>query len=191
MTQKSNTAPTDILSLLPPERRAELLEEILGAEVRGLIERHRGSTFGRLVEGITAHPAWNHIRDFPLSAVFHVGSPAPAATPAPAPAAPAAPAAVTAAPAAPTKRRSAGKARAKKEAKPKRARKGERPSKVGEAYLEELLNFVRANGGLRSEEIQKRTGGDKARVGAALAELKAQKRVTTSGNARGTTYTAK
>ena len=188
MPKKSSTVPVDILSLLSPERRAELMAEILGAEVRALLERHMASTFGGLVDGLRAHPAWNHLRDFPLSAVFQVG-PTAAAPPSPAP--PAAPAKPPVA--AKPRRRALKKAKAARGAGPARRRsprKGDQPSPVSDAYLDEILAFVKANGGLRKEEIQKRTGGEGRQVGAALAALKDQKRVTTTGKARGTTYSA-
>ena len=172
MAQKNDFSSNDILSLLSPERRAEILNEVLGTEVRSLVDRLQGSTFGGLVAALTGHAHWGLIRGVAVASLFRAS-----ATAAPA-AAPSAPAPVVAKP---VREPRAAKA-------PKRT--GGRPSKITDALLDQIHAFVKANPGLRSEEIQKRLGGDKEQIKASLAKLKSQNRVVTGGAKRGTTYTA-
>lgn len=172
------TTSDDILSLLTPQRRQELLGEVLGGELRNIVAAHQGGTFGALVEALTGHSLWNHLRELAVSSLFRPVSGAVAKAPAAAP---------KAAPAA-----AAPKAKAPpKAAKPKAKAKGKKAKKVkGGADLDVLLAYITKNPGQRAELIRKAVGGVPEAVTAGLASLHEAGKVKRAGKARGTTYTA-
>lgn len=74
---------------------------------------------------------------------------------------------------------------------PRAKPKGGRPAKASKVTaFDDLLSFVTAHPGLRSEEIVKQLGGGGARIKAGLATLFQQGKVQRAGRARGTTYSA-
>ena len=58
------------------------------------------------------------------------------------------------------------------------------------ALLDKLVSVIQKHPGKRSEELQRLVSGNRHKVKAALARLREQKRVKTSGAKRATTYTA-
>ena len=55
----------DLLSLLAPERRQAIFEEVLGSRARSLFQRHGRVTLGKLVEALTQDDLWaqmQHVR---------------------------------------------------------------------------------------------------------------------------------
>lgn len=72
----------------------------------------------------------------------------------------------------------------------KRGRPRGRRSGVSEGFLDAVVAAIRKHPGKRSEQLQQLIDGDRRQVKAALARLREQKRVRTSGAKRATTYTA-
>ena len=69
-----------------------------------------------------------------------------------------------------------------------KAARGARGGSSGSALLDQLVTFIAKNPGLRSEQIQKQVRQKPGVVKAALAKLRAARRVKTSGDRRSTTY---
>src|SRR5438552_18481737 len=76
--------------------------------------------------------------------------------------------------------------------KPTKARRDGRRRRGGpsEQDISKVLAFVESNPGLRSEEIQKRMGGEPKIIKAALAKLRDSKSVKTNGVKRAMIYSA-
>jgi hypothetical protein len=68
---------------------------------------------------------------------------------------------------------------------------GRRSSADRGAVAEQILKYIHANPGQRSEEIRSAIGVEKNVWQPAIAELLSQKKVAKKGNKRATTYTAK
>lgn len=63
----------DILSLLSPARRREVLDEALGERVRAILGRHQGADFGRLVVALQRDPRWDLLRTVSVASVLRAG----------------------------------------------------------------------------------------------------------------------
>jgi hypothetical protein len=72
----------------------------------------------------------------------------------------------------------------------RRGRPPGRRNGVSSDSLDQLVEFIRKNPGLRSEQIQGELQLAPGAVKAALAKLRAERRVKTAGQRRATTYTA-
>jgi hypothetical protein len=163
-TAKTNASLT-VLNLLTPERQREILDEAIGTEVRRLLEKHHSSTLGDLVAELSAHPLWEVLRAAPVSFVF--ATPAKSAT------------------ANANANGSNGHRATSPEPKPKANGKRSIPSEPVDA----ILQVVRENPGLRSEDIRKKLPAAlAARVKLLLRTLRDEKRVRTDGIKRQMVY---
>jgi Mn-dependent DtxR family transcriptional regulator len=63
----------DILSLLSPARRREVLDEALGERVRAILGRHQRSDFGRLVTALQRDARWDLLRTVSVASVLRAG----------------------------------------------------------------------------------------------------------------------
>lgn len=62
---RAKRTKVDLLSLLTPDRRQAIFEEVLGTRIRGLFQRHANATIGKLVEALTGDDLWaqmQHVR---------------------------------------------------------------------------------------------------------------------------------
>lgn len=60
----------DLLSLLAPERRQAIFEEVLGTRVRGLFQKHSRTTLGKLVEALTSDELWEQMQHVHVESVL-------------------------------------------------------------------------------------------------------------------------
>ena len=70
MATRQKVTTDDVLELLSPERRQEILVEAMGARVRGMLLRGRGATLGNLVEGLRKDPHWSMLQALPVGDVL-------------------------------------------------------------------------------------------------------------------------
>lgn len=81
--KSTSSGGNDILALLSPERRKQVLDEVAGARLRGLFEQYQGSSWGELVAALRSDERWDLMRQVPLAQVIRpTGGGAPARAPA-------------------------------------------------------------------------------------------------------------
>src|SRR5438477_214091 len=71
--KQHNGSNDSILSLLTPARQKEVLDEAMGAEVRAIVDHHRGSSFGALIEALKKNAHWSLLSQVSVSSVFRTG----------------------------------------------------------------------------------------------------------------------
>ena len=163
MPRPSKSSTDDILSLLTPERRAAVLAEALGAQVRGIVQQHQGGTFGGLIDALTSHPHWREIQRVNVSVVLSARRGRPPKS---------------------------GARRSRAAAAGATPRPRGRPGRLDQGLLVRVMALIQKHPGLRSEEIQKQIVAPKGAVKKVLAKLREQKRVKTTGHKRVTKYAA-
>jgi hypothetical protein len=60
----------NLLELLPEGRRQQILDDVLSARAREILELHRGGTMGELFDALKAEPRWRAIREVPVRNVL-------------------------------------------------------------------------------------------------------------------------
>ena len=84
MENAPKTSPAlDILSLLPPERRKDILLEALGGVVHGLVDENQSASLGELIAKLVEHAHWDSMKQLPATLLLRARQPR---QPAPAPA---------------------------------------------------------------------------------------------------------
>jgi hypothetical protein len=67
---KKDDAQVDLLSLLSPGRRQEILAEALHGQVGVLLSKHPNATLGEFVESLTQHEYWDHLKEIRAASVI-------------------------------------------------------------------------------------------------------------------------
>ncbi len=68
---RSKREKVDLLSLLAPERRQAIFEEVLGTRARSLFQRHGRTTLGKLVEALAQDDLWAQMQHVRVESVLN------------------------------------------------------------------------------------------------------------------------
>jgi hypothetical protein len=72
--RKDNDPQLNILDLLPPQRRQEILAEALSGQIADLYRSSPDATVGELIDILTQHDFWESIKDMKFASLFTLKS---------------------------------------------------------------------------------------------------------------------